>query len=350
MGASTGKNSKTKQNQTQSQTNAPPSWSQALFEQGAGDALNAYQNGKWGNVYQGERVANLSDVTKNAVNGLADSADNFNNTYVNQLLNNATSSADNLKQMASGDLMGNNSAFNEALQNTLNNTATTINSQMSGAGRYGSGAHSGVLSNNLGQVATNALSNQYNQDVKNMLSANNQIDNANQNQITSTGNYYNNHSNAWKNALTGGDKLDENAQNQVDADWQKWLEEDNREWNRLNLLQNAANNFSKNYGTSTSNSQSETTKKNNLLENVKSISGLIGKSDARAKENIVYLGSKNGFPFYEFNYRGQIQRYRGVMAQDVLTIKPQAVFVDQSDGLYCVDYNQIGFSMEVVNS
>ena len=261
MGGSTRKNSKTEQSQTQSQTNAPPAWSQALFQQGASDALNAYQNGQGGNVYQGQRVADLSDTTKSAIDGLTSSANNFNNDYLSQLINNPTSSASNLAKMASGDLIGNNSAFNDALQNTLNNTATTINSQMAGAGRYGSGAHSGVLANNLGQVATNALSNQYNQDVKNMLSANNQIDSANQSQVNGASNYYGSQSNAWRNALNGGQALDDNAQAQVDADWQKWLEDDNRDWSRLNLLQNAASGFSGNYGTTNSASQSQTTKK-----------------------------------------------------------------------------------------
>ncbi|UXN06080.1 tail fiber domain-containing protein [Bartonella sp. HY761] len=349
MGGSTSKNSKSEQKQTESQTNAPPAWSQALFQQGASDALSAYQNGQGGNVYQGQRVADLSDTTKSAIDGLANSANNFDNDYLRQLMNNPTSSASNLTKMASGDLIGNNSAFNEALQNTLNNTATTINSQMAGAGRYGSGAHSGVLANNLGQVATSALSNQYNQDVKNMLTANSQIDSANQGQVAGAANYLGNESNAWRNALNGGQTLDDNAQAQVDADWQKWLEDDNRDWSRLNLLQNAATGFSGNYGTSSGSSQSQTTKKPSLLDTAKTVGGLIGKSDIRAKENIVQIGNRNGYPLYEFNYCGQPQRYRGVMAQDVLSIKPQAVLIDESDGLYCVDYSEIGFAMELVH-
>jgi len=36
------------------------------------------------------------------------------------------------------------------------------------------------------------------------------------------------------------------------------------------------------------------------------------------------------------------------MAQDVLRLKPEAVRVDTGDGLYCVDYGQLGFEPQKV--
>ena len=72
----------------------------------------------------------------------------------------------------------------------------------------------------------------------------------------------------------------------------------------------------------------------------------IMKSDARLKENIVAVGqSPNGFNLYEFNYLDRPeQRYRGVMAQEVLDIMPEAV-IETGDGYLAVRYDMIGIDM-----
>jgi hypothetical protein len=68
-------------------------------------------------------------------------------------------------------------------------------------------------------------------------------------------------------------------------------------------------------------------------------------SDVHAKENIEYVGRKNGYKIYDFNYKGRPERYRGVMAQDIRRVKPEAVSVG-ADGLLRVDYSQLGFDMQ----
>ena len=347
-GSSGGKGSKSEQQKTE--TSAPPSWAAPLFTTGAKDAMNLYNSGQGGNVYQGERVADLSDTTKNAINGLQNTAANYGNSYLQGLASGPNVSAKNLANMAAGRMVGGNASFNQALQNTLDNTATTINSQMSGAGRYGSGAHSGVMSRQLGQTATGALSNQYNQDVQNMMNANQMIDSANNNQLAAASNYYQGQSNALLNALKGSTLLDQNSQQKLDAARQKWGEEDNRGWNRLAMLLGAAQGAAGNYGT-TSAKQTAKQSDNSLQSIGKGISaglGLFGKSDIRAKENISPVGKRNGYNVYDFNYIGEPQRYRGVMAQEVLKTNPDAVAVDPRDGLLMVDYSKLGFRMERV--
>lgn len=347
-GSSGGKGSKSEQQKTE--TSAPPSWAAPLFTTGAKDAMNLYNSGQGGNVYQGERVADLSDTTKNAINGLQNTAANYGNSYLQGLASGPNVSAKNLANMAAGRMVGGNASFNQALQNTLDNTATTINSQMSGAGRYGSGAHSGVMSRQLGQTATGALSNQYNQDVQNMMNANQMIDSANNNQLAAASNYYQGQSNALLNALKGSTLLDQNSQQKLDAARQKWGEEDNRGWNRLAMLLGAAQGAAGNYGT-TSAKQTAKQSGNSLQSIGKGISaglGLFGKSDIRAKENIRFFGKRNGYNIYDFNYIGEPQRYRGVMAQEVLKTNPDAVAVDPRDGLLMVDYSKLGFEMERV--
>ena len=69
-------------------------------------------------------------------------------------------------------------------------------------------------------------------------------------------------------------------------------------------------------------------------------------SDARIKDNIEYVGMENGFKTYEFNYLGRDNRYRGVMAQEVMLERPDAV--DIQDGFYRVNYDAIGVQFEAV--
>ena len=69
-------------------------------------------------------------------------------------------------------------------------------------------------------------------------------------------------------------------------------------------------------------------------------------SDVRMKDNIKYAGVKNGFNLYEFNYLGSDNRYRGVMAQEVMKQRPDAV--ESRNGVYWVNYDVLGIQLEAV--
>lgn len=71
-------------------------------------------------------------------------------------------------------------------------------------------------------------------------------------------------------------------------------------------------------------------------------------SDERLKENIELTANEKGFNIYEFNYKGDSKRYRGVIAQEVKNIMPDAVV--EIDGYLAVNYDKIGLQMtEVFN-
>ena len=72
----------------------------------------------------------------------------------------------------------------------------------------------------------------------------------------------------------------------------------------------------------------------------------IAGSDVRMKENIKYAGTENGFNVYDFNYIGGDNRYRGVMAQEVMERRPDAV--ESRNGVYWVDYGALGMKMEAI--
>ena len=71
-------------------------------------------------------------------------------------------------------------------------------------------------------------------------------------------------------------------------------------------------------------------------------------SDIRLKTDIHRIGTTVlNLPLYSFEYKDQPGTYVGVMAQDVLKVKPSAVSIG-SNGYYMVDYGKLGIVMERV--
>jgi hypothetical protein len=71
-------------------------------------------------------------------------------------------------------------------------------------------------------------------------------------------------------------------------------------------------------------------------------------SDKTLKENIVKVGqSPSGFNIYEWNYLWSPERFRGVIAQEVQKINPQAV-LSNIFGHLMVDYSKLDVNMEKI--
>ncbi len=71
-------------------------------------------------------------------------------------------------------------------------------------------------------------------------------------------------------------------------------------------------------------------------------------SDARLKTDITRVGTApSGLPLYHFRYIGQMQMYEGVMAQDVLAYRPDAIR-PLAGGYMAVDYKMLGLRMKQV--
>lgn len=227
--------------QKTTQENKPPAWAKPLFEQSASEATKIYNSGAGGSVYQGDTTAGLGKTTLAGINGLKGVAGG---------LPGATSSGTNLLDIASGkNLQNGNPYFNDALQGQLDDTAAQVQSQFSGSGRYGSGANTGVLTKQLGNIRSNALYNQYNQDTQNMLTANGQIDSSN-NALAQT------KLGANQAVLGAGQLQDASKQADLNAALSKFTATDNQDWTRLGLLQAAASGSAGNYGTNTSQQKS----------------------------------------------------------------------------------------------
>ena len=72
-------------------------------------------------------------------------------------------------------------------------------------------------------------------------------------------------------------------------------------------------------------------------------------SDIRLKTDIEKVGvTANGLPLYNFRYVWSDEVYRGVMAQDVLDVFPEAVSA-LPDGYLAVRYDMLGIRMTRVH-
>lgn len=76
--------------------------------------------------------------------------------------------------------------------------------------------------------------------------------------------------------------------------------------------------------------------------------GLPVESDRRLKEDITDVGTTvYGLRLYRFRYRDREGIYEGVMADDVVRVKPSAVSYGE-DGFLRVDYRSLGLEMRQV--
>jgi hypothetical protein len=74
------------------------------------------------------------------------------------------------------------------------------------------------------------------------------------------------------------------------------------------------------------------------------------RSDIRLKHDIALLGRlDNGLGFYRFAYDGGDEIYVGVMAQEVQTIRPDAVVRGQ-DGYLRVFYEKLGLTFQTYDA
>jgi hypothetical protein len=73
-------------------------------------------------------------------------------------------------------------------------------------------------------------------------------------------------------------------------------------------------------------------------------------SDRRLKDNIEFAGvdDATGLNLYDFNYKWNPKRFRGVMAQEVKEMYPEAVY-DSGAGWMGVYYDRLGIQMKEIH-
>lgn len=342
--------------------NKPPAWAKPLFEQSAKEAQKLYNNDKGFNVYQGDRFAEMNATQTDALRGLGASGDRARDAVYNinefgKLATEAggdTFAEQNLRGIAAGNSLMGDPLFQEMLDAQSAKIADQANFAASAAGRYGSGMHTGVLAQNVGDFRRQAVLDNYAQERNRQLQANQMLDQSRFQRMGMEGDFLNAQNAAAQQRLASILQGDQSAlqagtfrqaQNQaeIDSRMQAWKERDMEDWARLGALQAAASGAAGPYGMSTMTQQQPF----NPLGLLGSLGSLF-MSDRRLKRDIVKVGDDpRGFGVYEFSYKANPDlRWRGVMADEIEAVDPEAV-VDM--GSYkAVNYGRLGLAMERV--
>lgn len=286
--------------------NKPPEWAAEGYKQAGSEAQRLYNSGSGGNTYLGSTVAPLSDTTMAGINQFAQAGANWDTAGSRPLFQGIgagagsvydsagapSASESNLTDYATGKFLdpATNPYFEPALQGQLDKTAAQIQSQFSGAGRYGSGANTNVLANELGGLRTNAFMDQFNQNVANQFGANQQIDaarNAGQGMQlgalgvgqTAANSIAGLDQQNFQNRLTGagattqaGSMLDTQSQKDLMDEINKFYALDSQDWNRLGMYEQALAGAAGNYGV-----QNATQRTSNPMAALGAVGSFMGK-------------------------------------------------------------------------
>ncbi len=149
-----------------------------------------------------------------------------------------------LSNIANGAFMGPNPYLDQVNEYTAQNTADAVNRQFSGMGRYGSAAHTGELTRNLGQIYNQNGYNNYQTGLQNMQSAGNTLFSGGMQGAGQIGNLTNAALTPYDAQLKAGQIQDAYDQSVRQAPV-----------NALNWENGVVGNMAKQYGSQTSNSQ-----------------------------------------------------------------------------------------------
>lgn len=86
-----------------------------------------------------------------------------------------------------------------------------------------------------------------------------------------------------------------------------------------------------------------------IMKGVGAVASVFALSDYRLKEDITYVGPSpvEGVALYDFRYLGGEHTFRGVMAQEVLKVRPDLV-AQNRDGYLMVNYEGLGLQLELI--
>ncbi len=274
-------------------------------------------------------------------------------------------STDTLSRFASGGMMGNNPYLAQTLQTSMQDAADGVNSQFSGAGRYGSGAHTKTLTDRLGNIEANARMGDYNTQMSNMLGAAGQLGNqTNQNMSANLGGWSQLGGigqqgisntmgvNSGLQSMNTAQNLDAANLQGIGGQEQQYnqsvIDAANQDpWTKAQNLTNIAGTVGSMGGT-----QTGTIKESGgnglmggllgatgILKNLGGVAGIASMfSDERLKENIEPVGKlDDGQKIYAYNYKGGSTPQIGLLAQEVENVVPEAVSED-SRGMKMVNY------------
>jgi hypothetical protein len=159
---------------TTTQNNDPWSGAQPALKTALGNAENLYKSGVGFQPYTGSTVVPYADQTMAGMQGIQDASTGAMGSFdTTGFLRNLLSGSSGLTGMQQGvadqwggvaagnELFGQNPAFQRVLKQAQDDTALYSDLGASGAGRYGSAAHTNVMARNIGNLTDRMLTNEY---------------------------------------------------------------------------------------------------------------------------------------------------------------------------------------------
>lgn len=300
---------------------------QPYLRAGLKDAADLYDAGGFKiNPYGGDMVANsdpLQSQAYNAATGLSGAA-----------MGNLGAAQGTLAGML--DPNQQSSAFQQTLQNTLNDIMPQINGSFAGSGMTGSGLHQQNMAKGVSAGIADAVNNNWQQGQNRALSAANSMAGLNS-AMFGANDYMNQY----------GAQAQGQAQNEINAQMLYDQQSQSAEADAIMQYMQLMSGIGGQFGTSTGTQKSG----GGLLGSLGGImtgAGMLAKaggigaifSDERLKENIKRVGqTDDGLPIYTYTYKGGQTVHMGVMAQDVAKAKPEAV--SRIGDFLAVDYGAL---------
>lgn len=333
---------------------------QPQLKQAAGDTQNLYNKGLLTpKAYPDQTFANFTPLQQQAMDATAQRA--TNGSPVN------SANQGMLTDTLNGNYLDPNS--NPYLKSTYDQAAKsvqgTVNSAFGQGGRYGSGLNQQVLGNSLDNLATDIYGGNYQQERTKQLGASALAPQAANQDYTDL------------SALSGvGGQQQGQSQNAINDAINRFNTNNaapaQNIQNYVGLLNGAGGQYGASTGTNTQPYyQNNTASTLGLLGSLggvggglsglfgagtaaatglpwlanagigSQLGGLLALSDMRLKKDITNIGYEKGFPIYTFRYKSDPKHilYRGVMAQDVVEIDPDAI--EEIGGYMAVNYKKI---------
>lgn len=154
--------------QTTTQTNDPWKPAQGALKDILGQAGNLYNRGSQYAPFS--TVVPFSNQTEQALQGIESRAQQGNPMY-GQGQAALTGGLDTLQRTASGQMLNNNPHLSDMFNAMRGEVSDAVNSQFSAYGRTGSPAHAGVMTKELGNLASQIWGQDYARERQNQLAA-----------------------------------------------------------------------------------------------------------------------------------------------------------------------------------
>jgi hypothetical protein len=306
--------------QTTVQNNDPWKAAQPYMTGAMQGAQNLLNTDSGFNPYQGQMVADLSGTTQAGLNQIEQTA-----SAPNPMMQTAYQGL--MGAMDPSRITGGSPEFLAAQNYQAGQMADDVNRGFSASGRYGSGAHAGVLGQEIGQFRNQGLASEIGRQQQLQMQAFGMAPGMAQAQYL-----------PGQMMLQAGNVRDAQQQDVLNAEMERYSQQDMEGWNRLNAYNSVVGPYGGMGGTST-----QTTSQPRGMPVLRTLAGLgmmglSALSDRRAKTDISRVGeTDDGQNIYVYRYKGSPTFQMGMMADEVAEKHPEAVS-KRPDGLLQVNY------------